>query len=122
VPNSRSLIALLSAVVLLATASLRVSAGANTAQPGRPVTHAVDVVNDSFQPATIVVKAGEKVTWHNSDDDPHTITSTRPLFDSGGLARDDSYSYVFRKPGTYTYYCKVHPFMKGTVVVKGTQA
>lgn len=77
------------------------------------------IADDAFKPVSLSVTVGTQVTWTNQDDDPHTITSTQPLFDSNGLALGDSFSYVFRKPGTYTYYCKVHPFMKGTIIVKG---
>ena len=78
---------------------------------------AVTIIDDSFKPATLTIQSGATVTWTNKDDDPHTITSERPLFDSQGLAQEDTYSFVFRKPGTYKYYCKVHPFMKAVVIV-----
>ena len=80
-------------------------------------TSTVSIINDSFKPDSLTVKAGTKVSWTNKDDDPHTVTSERPLFDSKGLALGDSFSFVFSKPGTYKYYCKVHPFMKAVVVV-----
>jgi plastocyanin len=55
----------------------------------------------------------------NHDDVPHTATTAgeAPLFDSKALDTDDKYSFKFTKPGTYKYYCKIHPHMTGTVIV-----
>jgi plastocyanin len=76
--------------------------------------------NFAFSPATLTVKAGTKVTWVNHDDVPHTATSTaKPkAFDSGTLDTDDKYSHAFKTPGTYEYFCAVHPRMTGKVIVK----
>jgi plastocyanin len=76
--------------------------------------------NFAFSPATLTVKAGTKVTWVNHDDVPHTATSTAKAkaFDSKTLDTDERFSHVFKTPGTYEYFCAVHPRMTGTVVVK----
>jgi plastocyanin len=76
--------------------------------------------NFAFRPSTLTVKAGTKVTWVNRDDVPHTATSSvKPrAFDSGTLDTDDKFSHVFAKPGTYDYFCALHPRMTGRVVVK----
>jgi plastocyanin len=60
------------------------------------------------------------VTWINRDDVPHTATSTaKPrLFDSGALDTDERYCYVFTEPGTYSYFCAVHPKMTAQIIVK----
>ena len=69
---------------------------------------------------TVVIGVNNTVVWVNNDDMPHTVTSTNKLFDSGNLNPGDTFSYTFTSPGTYTYGCSYHPWMKGTVVVKGS--
>ena len=73
-----------------------------------------------FQPKELIVPAGTTVTWVNADDIPHTATSRAvpPLFDSKTLDKDDKFSFLFKVPGTYDYYCKLHPNMIGKVIVK----
>jgi plastocyanin len=80
----------------------------------------VSIDNFSFSPETLTVPAGTKVTWVNHDDVPHTATSNaKPrAFDSGALDTDQKFSYVFAAPGTYPYFCAVHPHMTGQIVVK----
>jgi len=78
----------------------------------------VAIRDEAFQPATITVKAGTTVSWVNKDDDPHTVTSDTPSFDSSGLDLDAKFSHTFRTPGRYAYHCAVHPFMRGIVIVK----
>lgn len=79
----------------------------------------VDITKFRFQPVKLEVPAGATVTWTNHDEEPHTVTSPGGKF-KGSSAMDtgDSYSVVFTKPGTYTYFCAVHPFMTATIVVK----
>lgn len=79
---------------------------------------AVQIVNFSFQPATVHIKAGMTVTWTQKDSTPHTVTSTNPLgLDSQSLSQGQEYAYTFKTPGTYEYHCSIHPSMKGTVIV-----
>lgn len=81
-------------------------------------TDMVTISNFKFMPATITVKKGTTVTWKNTDSIAHTVTAdTMPGPDSGLLGNDEVYSYTFDKAGTYTYNCKPHEYMKGTVVV-----
>ena len=90
------------------------------AEPAAPAagTVQVNIFNYKFDPETVTVVAGTTVTWTNKDEIPHTVASTDKSFPaSAGLDTGDSYSYTFTKPGTYSYYCTLHPFMKGTVVV-----
>ena len=84
------------------------------------VTPAITIDNFTFAPAVLTVKPGEKVVWTNHDDMPHSVVSaaTPPLFKSHPLDTDDSFSVAFDKPGTYDYFCGLHPHMHGTVVVK----
>lgn len=79
----------------------------------------VSISNFTFQPALLIVKAGTKVTWTNRDSTPHTVTSSDKRFvSSSGLDTNDQYSYLFDKPGTYEYFCSLHPMMVGNVVVQ----
>src|SRR5438552_11585928 len=59
----------------------------------------------SYDPPTLTVNVGDKVTWKNSGEDVHTVTSDDGSFDSGDVKAGASWSYTFTKPGTYTYYC-----------------
>ncbi len=99
-------------MMLLAGAS---SAPAN-AEP-TTASAAVKIDNFVFGPQTISVPVGATVTWTNSDDIPHTAVSTDGVFKSKVLDTDEKFSYTFTKPGTYAYYCTIHPKMTGQVVV-----
>jgi plastocyanin len=95
----------------------------NQGNQGSPATPAVGVTqvtiqNFAFQPATIQVAKGTTVTWTNQDSAPHTIAfRASGMTGSGMLQRGQSFSYTFNTPGTYAYYCGVHPNMTGTVIV-----
>lgn len=78
----------------------------------------VVIENFSFVPATLTVKAGTKVTWVNRDDVPHTATDTDKRFNSKTLDSDEQFSFTFSDPGTYNYYCALHPKMTGQIIVK----
>jgi len=78
----------------------------------------VSVDNFTFGPETITVAANGTVTWVNHDDVPHVIASTDGLFRSKALDTDDKYSFTFAKPGTYQYFCTVHPKMVGKIIVR----
>lgn len=88
------------------------------AQEAQPANAEVKIDNFSFGPAAITVKAGTTVTWTNRDDIPHTVVSDDKLFKSKVLDTDEKFSYTFSKPGTYPYFCSVHPKMTGKVVVQ----
>jgi plastocyanin len=96
------------------------TAPAPTTAPDVPTTATVEIDNFNFKPRELTVKVGATVTWVNHDDVPHTATvkGKSPAFDSGMLDTDDKFSFTFKKPGTYPYYCKVHPHMTATIVVK----
>jgi plastocyanin len=79
------------------------------------------VIDDfAFGPATLIVSPGTEVVWINADDEPHTVTATgdKPLFKSPPLDTKDKFSFVFKDPGTYAYFCTLHPRMQGTVIVR----
>jgi plastocyanin len=78
----------------------------------------VAIDNFAFGPATLTVPAGTTVTWTNRDDTLHTVTSVTKAFASPGLNSGETFSYTFATPGTYAYYCALHPRMTATVIVK----
>ena len=78
--------------------------------------------NFTFVPPRLTVKAGTTVTWRNEDDIPHTVTSASQRFKSNALDTDDSFSFTFTEPGTYEYFCSLHPRMTGTIVVEPANA
>jgi plastocyanin len=89
-------------------------------QPSLP-TSAVTIDNFSFSPASITVPAGTTLTWTNHDDIPHTVVSDDQKFKSKALDTDDKFSFTFTEPGTYSYFCSIHPKMVAKVVVEGTK-
>jgi plastocyanin len=78
----------------------------------------VVIENFSFAPATLTVKAGTKVTWINRDDVPHTVDENDKRFKSGPMDTDDQFSYTFSDPGTFNYFCALHPKMTGQIIVQ----
>ena len=78
----------------------------------------VKIDNFSFTPATITVAVGTQVTWTNQDDIPHTVVTEDKSIKSNALDTGEKFSHVFDKAGTYSYFCSIHPRMKGTVVVQ----
>jgi plastocyanin len=129
---------LLAGILLLAGCGTSASSGtnANTAAPTATAAPAGTTSSNSsvaqvkiteqdekygFAPATLTVAKGTRVEWSNASDAPHTVTS-----DSGTTLASDminpsggSFSFTFTQPGTYTYHCTIHPYMKGTIVVTG---
>ncbi len=91
----------------------------NPAKPGTPVTGVthMNMQNFAYQMANIQVRVGTTVTWTNQDNVPHSITFKNGMKDSGLLYQGQSFSYTFSTPGTYQYYCTVHPYMVATVTV-----
>jgi plastocyanin len=71
-----------------------------------------------YDPATITVDAGTRVTWLNTGRGYHTVTSPEGLFDSGFLESGKDWAYEFDAPGVYNYFCVPYPWMKGTVIVR----
>ncbi len=78
----------------------------------------VSIENYSFNPKTITVTVGTTVVWINKDDDVHTVVSTEKKFSSEGLDTNDKFSFTFNDTGTYNYYCSMHPYMTGKIIVK----
>jgi plastocyanin len=77
----------------------------------------IKIANFTFDPATLTVKAGTKVTWVNADDIPHLVTEKDGKFHSSALDTDEKFSQTFSTPGTVEYFCAIHPKMTGKIVV-----
>jgi plastocyanin len=99
---------------------MKMTPAANPSADSPTAPNQVAIDNFAFNPKTLTVSVGTEVTWINRDDVPHTATSAvKPrVFDSKTLDTDDKFSFVFTAPGTYSYFCAVHPHMTGEIVVK----
>lgn len=78
----------------------------------------VKIDNFSFIPKDLIIAGGTKVTWVNRDDIPHNVRSTEDKFKSKALDTGDTYSFTFDTPGTYEYFCSIHPKMTGKIIVQ----
>jgi len=79
----------------------------------------IEIKDFAFNPQILTVKSGEKITWINRDEEPHTVVSVEKQFKkSTALDTDQEFTITTGAPGTYTYFCSVHPKMTGTIVVE----
>lgn len=107
--------------VLLAGTVMGSPAWAEDAPAQGQVTPAqVTIDNFTFSPPVLTVARGTRVTWTNHDDIPHTVTSSQDpaKMRSPVLDTDETYSLTFDKPGTYGFFCSLHPHMQSQVVVR----
>lgn len=112
-------------LVVLAAAAIA-AAGCNSSADDVTTTAAagddgaVSVQNFAFNPGTITVAAGTEVTWTNNETGvAHTTTSDDDVWNSGALQPGDDFTVTFADPGTFTYFCSIHPSMTATIVVEG---
>ena len=77
----------------------------------------VEIVDFAYDPDPVTIEEGGKVIWQNEDSAPHTATADDGSFDTGTLEEGKIKSETFKQPGTYTYFCEIHPTMHGTVEV-----
>ncbi|MBC5810582.1 MAG: cupredoxin family copper-binding protein [Candidatus Eremiobacteraeota bacterium] len=104
-------------MALPASADSPSPAPTSTAKPAA----VVHIAGFAYKPPTVTIAPGETVLFINDDDDAHTVTATDKTFDSGGMDSHDSWRKTFTKPGRYTYFCALHPYMKAVVVVASSQ-
>ena len=84
-----------------------------------PSNVSISIKGFAFNPQTITIKTGTKVTWTNNDSAPHTVTSdTGGLLNSPTLSPGQSFSFTYTNTGTTNYHCAIHPMMKGSIVVQ----
>jgi len=117
-------------VLLLLVASLVAGVGSAPAAAASTKVRHVTIQNFSFAPQTITIKAGTKVTWKNVDGFDHHLASTDSskttanitgLFSSKVLGTGATFSFIFKKKGTFFYECTIHASMAsmhGKVIVK----
>lgn len=118
-PISSTLRSALVAAVLGAASAPFVAAIILPAVAQQAPARAVSIENFTFNPPTLTVKTGTTVTWTNKDDIPHGIASSSNAFTrSKALDTNDSFSFTFATPGSYQYFCYIHPHMVGTIVVE----
>ncbi len=115
--RSAALAAALGAATAVMLAAVVLPGWADNAAPAT----VVGIDNFIFTPPKLTVKAGTTITWTNHDDIPHGIASSNAAFTkSKALDTDDSFSFTFTTPGSYQYFCYLHPHMVGTIVVEAS--
>lgn len=87
-------------------------------QPAAPAVTEVKIDNFSFNPPQLTVKAGTTIHWTNRDDLPHNVVAEDKTFRSKVMDTDEQFSFTFDKPGTYSYFCGLHPKMRATITVE----
>ena len=80
--------------------------------------NSVSIKNFAFSNTSLNVTTGTTVTWTNNDATTHTVTANDGSFDSGSIAPGNSFTHTFTGMGTVQYHCRIHPMMKGAVIVK----
>jgi plastocyanin len=110
----------LSLMLLFALSSCGETAapGSTPAAASTPSPVEVQILDFKFDPATVTVPVGTTVVWVNQGPTEHSATSKQGLWDSHLLQKGASYQYTFTKPGTYPYWCTIHPEMLGTIIVQ----
>jgi len=108
------------AAAALAACLIGPASAADAAGPGAPMLPSavtIHIKDFKFNPTPVKIHAGDRVTFINDDDEAHTATANDKSFDSEGLDSGGTWQHVFAKPGTYNYFCELHPYMKATLVV-----
>src|SRR5438477_4017118 len=112
-------IALLCAISCLNLSAFARAGDMKDADSTNSKQNTIEIKDFAFNPQTITVKSGETVTWINRDEEPHTIVSVGKQFKkSTALDTDQEFTITVGAPGTYDYFCSVHPKMTGTIVVE----
>jgi plastocyanin len=113
-------LALLTALAASALAGCGGAETSSTAPANAATTTDTIAIKDfAYSPTPATVRAGMTVSVTNDDRAPHTLTdrASARAFDSGTVKGGATGSVTFVKPGTYTYFCEFHPYMKGSVSV-----
>ena len=110
--------ALLCAISCLNLSAFAIAGDMKDASSTSSKQNTIEIKDFAFSPQTITVKSGEKITWTNRDEEPHTVVSVEKQFKkSSALDTDETFTITAGAPGTYTYFCSVHPKMTGTIVI-----
>ncbi len=104
----------LRSIVALGVGLISAAAWAATAATPQPL----DILHHKYLPPAVTVPKGTTVTWVNHDEDTHTVTSANGLFASAAIEPEQTFTHTFSEPGTYAYFCALHPLMKATITVE----
>ena len=104
------------ALLIVGLPSLGAAGGAAVDTAAKAVTIKID--NFAFAPPDLTIPAGTTVTWKNDDGEVHKVQDDHKRFSSAALDTNDSFSHTFATPGVYHYFCSIHPYMVGKIVVK----
>src|SRR6266516_3056697 len=116
--TSNKRMALLCAISFLNLSIFALAGEMKDADSASSMQNTVEIKDFAFNPQTLTVKSGEKVTGINRDEEPHTVVSVEKQFKkSSALDTDETFTITAGAPGTYTYFCSVHPKMTGTIVI-----
>lgn len=104
-----------------ASTSTGTTSSASTDAAGGERVDTIKIVDFTYAPTPATVQAGQKISIPNADAAPHTLTHSESprAFDSGTIEGKATGSLTIDKPGTYSYFCEFHPFMKGEITVTG---
>jgi plastocyanin len=115
-------------LVVIAGAAVMIAGCTSSSNPSPgPVTstvtstssqNSVSIQNYAFNPSTLTIQKAANVTWRNYDSVQHTVVSDSSAFSSPLLNTRATYTYQFNNSGSFPYYCSIHPYMKGTIIVK----
>ena len=111
--------ALLCAISFLNLSILALGGDMKNADETTKKQNRIEIKDFAFNPQSLTVKSGEKITWINRDEEPHTVVSVEKQFKkSTALDTDQEFTITAGAPGTYTYFCSVHPKMTGTIAIE----
>jgi plastocyanin len=111
-------IAILSLVAALVLGSGVAFAQSAAPAPAPSPLSTIHIKNFAYVPDTVTITAGAVVKFVQDDETPHTVTASDGSFDSGNLNQKQTWSHTFAKPGTYSYFCAYHTYMKGKIIVQ----
>jgi plastocyanin len=112
--------AIVTAIAVLSFVGLRAAAGQTTTDPSATASRArvVSIANFAYHPTPLTVSAGTRVTFSNHSGTAHTATQNGGGFDTGRIKPGKAASVTFKRRGTYSFHCTIHPFMHGKIVVR----
>jgi plastocyanin len=109
-------------LIVLILLNFCVAVRGNSVASGAPSVekkNTIEIKDFAFNPQILKVKSGDKITWINHDDEPHTVVSVGKKFQkSSALDTDQEFTITAGAPGTYEYFCSVHPKMTGKIEVE----
>jgi predicted secreted protein with PEFG-CTERM motif len=122
-----TLLAVFSIIAITPSAFADHVAATVTNAPGSSIPGCEETADGCFIPSTVTIDVGGEVIWENADTMSHTITSGTAAegldghFDSSLVMSGSTFSHTFNEAGTFDYFCMVHPWMVGSVVVSGEE-